>query len=69
MTKPWDNELTPLVDSFSPYQLAIEEAQNLEQRLRYAEALLFEALPHIQSPDVAQRTLVHLQAARVDDAG
>ena len=73
MSKPWDNEPTPLtkkaiIDSHGQWSFELRDAMaNLERRVRAAERLLDHSLQHCKRAFTAQNITAHLEAARKED--
>lgn len=76
MSKPWDNEPSPIIDKAADdaedNPLASIyiwfDARNLERRLRHAERLLDKVCNWLRvDGELEQSIVVHLEAARQED--
>lgn len=72
MSKPWDNEPTPIIDNSDMYypDTAIEVGRNLERRMRAAELLLEDERREavgMQFDLWCREADAHLEAAKRED--
>lgn len=76
MTKPWDNEPTPItkqavIDSHGHWTFELRDRmENLERRLRHAEGLLEDVLSDatiFYEEKTLNRIANHMEAARQED--
>ena len=78
MSKPWDNEETPLTDAASQlwtttgdeYNDAVKSAdvRNIERRMRAAERLLRETSKYVMHVPLWRDAINHLDAAVNEDS-